>query len=304
MTTDHFGTLRFRHKEKTSHQVGLISLGTIDEKIPLVLSILLLSTDIALNLYQNSHFPLSATAPILEDIKRFLLNIEGREIVFDLRVQDWKDFQSMKKSREFAHTLQEICSSRQMSSSAILSSGSQQLGNLLGLPFETFEARQVLEGMGPPELIKFALEIGSDFLLLTKRARHKMEANIFLKEKIVSGEVSRLARKILGTASPYHDQKITKRIYAPKKGYFERWVPEKLLTIKNEFFSSYPGSGFSLLKKHGDQIKKGDEIAEAYILEGQQKFWSDEVFKGSFIISTYPPDFRPFILERQEMRFL
>jgi len=291
-------------KGKGSENVGFITLGSIDEKIPLILYTLLLSADITLGFYRNYHFPPSRSSTFLEEIKSYIQNIEGRAIVFDLRVQDWPEFQSLRQSRELGHTLQDICSLRHLSSSVILSSGSQQLGSLMGIPFEILEAREVLEGKGPFDLAKFALELGSDFLFLAKKAQHKMEANILLREKILSGEVSSLAGEILGIHSPYLDAKTKMRIYSPKDGYLHHWNPKELLTMKHRLFSSLPGSGFSLLKKHGDKIMKGEEITEVYLLKDQQKLWSDDEFKRTFIISTNPPDFRPFILERLEMRLL
>jgi thymidine phosphorylase len=299
----HFSYPWLTHKRRGSQNVGLISLGSIDEKIPLILYTLLLSADITLSLYQNYHVPPSPSSDFLEEIKRILLNAEPKAIVFDLKVQDWPHFQNLKQSRKLAHALQEICSFRQISSSVVLSSGSQQLGNYIGLPYEILEAREVLEGTGPPDLVKFALEIGSDFLLLTKKAQHKMEANIFLKEKIVSGELSSRAGKILGTFSSCLDTKIKKRINSLIDGYLHHWVPEELLALKLKLLSSLPGSGFSLLKKHGDKISRGDEIAYIYLSGDQQKLWSDESFEKAFVVSDEPPDFRPFILEKSEMRF-
>ncbi len=288
---------------KGPENVGLISLGSIDEKIPLILYPLLLSADITLGFYRNYHFPPSRSSVFLEEIKSFLQKIEERAIVFDLRVQDWLEFQTLRKSRKLGHTLQGICSFRHISSSVILSSGSQQLGSLMGIPFEVLEAREVLDGKGPFDLAKFALELGSDFLLLTKKIRHKMEANSLLREKIVSGEASSFAGEILGINSLYLDAKTKMRIYSPKEGYLHHWNPKDLLTIKRRHFSSLPGGGFSLLKKHRDKIKKGEAIAEAYLLDDHREFWPDDDFKRACIISTEPPDFRPFILERLEMRF-
>lgn len=289
---------------KGTKKAGLISLGSVDEKIPLILFTLLLSTDITLAFYQNYPFSPSRSIALLEEIKSFILNIEARSIVFDLRVQDWTGFQNLRQSRKLARHLQDICSFRHISSSVFMSSGSQQLGHFVGLPFEILEAREVFEGKGSPDLVKFALEMGSDFLLLSKKVQHRMEANILLKEKIMSGEVSSLAAKILKT--PFSPLDASKKIgiFAPKEGFLHHWIPEELLILKHKFFSFLPGSGISLLRKQGDMLKKGDEIAEVYFLEGQQKFWSDDDFKRGFFISSDPPDFRPFILERLEMKFL
>ena len=288
---------------KGSENVGLISWGSCDEKIPLILYTLLLSTDIALNFYRNYPFPPSYSSAVLEEITDFIQHIEGRAIVFDLRIQDWPDFQNLRQSRELGHTLQDVCSHRHINSSVILSSGSQQLGSLIGFPFEILETREVLEGKGPPDLVKFALEIGSDFLLLTKKTQHKMEAHILLKEKIVSGEASSLANGIWGTSSPYLDARTKKQVSSPTQGYLHHWNPKVLLTIKNKFSTSFSGSGFSLLKKHGDKIKKGDPIAEAFLLEDHKPYKADDDFIRAYNISAEPPDFRPFILERLEMKF-
>jgi thymidine phosphorylase len=291
------------HEIKASENVGLISLGAIDEKIPLILHTLLPSVDIALGCYQNYHFPPLHMEALFDEIKSFIQNIEGKAIVFDLRVQDWPDFQRLRQSRELGHSLQHICSLRHISSSVILSSGSQQPGNLMGIPFEVLEARDVLGGKGPADLSKFALEIGSDFLLLTKKVRHKMEAHILLKEKILSGEASSLAEAILDTSFSSLVAHTKKRVYSPERGYLHHWNPKVLLTIRNRLSTSFPGSGFALLKSQGEKLKKGDPIAETFLLEGHKKYDVDNDLKGACTISAKPPDFRPFVLERFEMKF-
>ena len=292
------------HKGTGSEKVGLISLGSVDKKIPLILYPLLLSVDIALGFYRNYPFPPSRSSTFLDEIMSFILNIEAKAVVFDLRAQDWPDFQNLRQSRELGHTLLHTCSRRHISSCVILSSGSQQPGSLMGIPFEILESREVLEGKGPPDLAKFALEMGSDFLLLTKKAQHKMEAHILLKEKIMSGEASRLAEDILGTPSPYTEGRTKKKIYSSEQGYVHYWNPKVLLAIKNKFSASFPESGFALLKKQGDRLKKGDSIAEAFLLEDHRKYGADDDFKRACAISIEPPDFRPFILERLERRLL
>ncbi len=290
-------------ERKGLENVGLISLGSIDEKIPLILYPLLLSVDITLGCYRKHSFPPIPSRAFFDGIKRLIQNVEGKAIVFDLRVQDWPDFHRLRQSREFAHSLQHICSLQHISSSVILSSSSQQPGNLLGIPFEILEASEVLNGKGPADLVKFALEIGADFLLLTKRVRHKMDAHILLKEKILSGKASSLAQGILGTSSPYLFAQTKKRIYSPEKGYLHHWNPNTLLTLKNKFSTSFPGSGFALLKRYGDKLKIGDPIAETFLSEDPKKYDADNDFKRACVISSKPPDFRPFILERLEMKF-
>ncbi len=287
-----------------SHRVGLVSSGAIDEKIPFILYALLLSADLNLNLYQNYPFPLSDSAAFIEETESILLNSQRSAVVFDLRVQDWTDTNHMEQSRRLALSLQDICSHHRISSSVILASGSQQLGNCLGFPFEISEAKEVLEGKGPPDLLKFALEIGSDFLLLTKKVRHKMEANIFLKEKILSGDTSSRLPEIFKTCIPCLETKIKKRVYSPKEGYLHHWVPEALLHLKHKFLSFLPGSGFFFLKKHRDKVRRGDEIAQVQISKDQQLFLPDEFFDKTFVISQESPDFQPFILDKTELRFI
>jgi thymidine phosphorylase len=293
-------------KGRGPENVGLISSGAVDEKIPLILHLLLISFDITLDFHHNCGF-FSSGLPIslsLEKTKRFLLKTESRSIVFDIRVPDWSDFKNLSQSRQLSRNLQDICSRRGIGSSVFLSSGSQQPGNLLGPWFEILEARDVFEGKGPPDLVKFAFEIAADFLLLTKKARHRMEANILLKEKIMSGEAAGLAFENLRIPSPSPGVRTKIRIDSLREGYLHHWVPHALLALRHKLLSTIPGSGFSLLRKQGDKIKRGEKILEAYFLDDQKKWGAVEDLRKTFVISTDRPVFRPFILERPQLRLL
>ena len=143
--------------------MGIISIGSHEEKIPFVLPRLMISTGIHLSLSYSIDFPNGKLEELTDRIESILREKRVRGVVFDVRVPGWPGIGQIKTAQVLSQTLREICSRQKISSSAFLSNGCQPLGNLMGIPFEIIEAENVLRGNGPLDLTKFALEIGVDF---------------------------------------------------------------------------------------------------------------------------------------------
>lgn len=279
---------RTKPASRGTEKVGLFSIGSFEEKIPFVLSPLLLSLDLVLSRHKNYEYPKNLSVELINEIKSSLQKKNIKSVVFDLRIHDWTNALNLRHSRILSQSLQDICDDFQISNSIILSNGAQLLGNAVGVFSEKMEAREVLRGEGPLDLTKFALEIGADFLLMTKKNHQRIEAKKWMRDKIINGELS----------SSHPDFTEKTKISSKKKGYVHHLAMDKLHALRSYLSSAHPGIGLSLTKKPGDWVAKGDAIVDVYLPKGQKNPLKQEICQRIFVISNDPPNHQPLILER------
>jgi pyrimidine-nucleoside phosphorylase len=287
---------------KGAEKVGLISIGALETKIPIVLYPLLLSADIALGVYKNYDYPQDLSVEIVNEIKSLLHNETLKSVFFDLRVHNWANTRYARHSRILSRSIQEICSDLEISSSLILSNGGQLIGNAVGVYYEMMEAGEVLRGEGPLDLTKFALEMGADFLIMMKRVQQRIEAKKWLRDKIVSRNLMDAGKEMLSQASSHFVFTEKLKYSSKKKGYIHHLVMPELQTLRSELASTHPGIGFSFLKKTGDWVEKGDDIIEVCLPKGQENPLEEGIIQKAFVISTDPPNYQPLILEKPGLR--
>ncbi|UCE39826.1 MAG: hypothetical protein JSV17_10080 [Candidatus Aminicenantes bacterium] len=271
-----------------TEKVGLFSVGSFEEKLPLVLSPLLFSSDLILSNYKNFAYPRGLSVELITEIKNQLQKTNIKIIVFDLRIHGWINTPTLRRSRILSKSLQDLCDGLQISNSIILSNGDNLIGKAVGVFSENMEAKEVLRGKGPPDLTKFALEIGADFLMMTEKAHQRIEAKKWLRDKIIKGE--------LHSSQPYFAEITT--ISSHKKGYVHHFVLDKLHALRAFLSSTHPGIGFFLTKKPGDWVAKGDAIVDVYHPKGQKNPLRQEACQKIFKLSADPPNHQPLILER------
>lgn len=279
-------------------KVGLFSIGSLEEKIPFALYPILISSDLTLSLYNKFEYPRRLSFELTHEIKASLMEANARYILFDLRIHDWTNDSTLKRTRLLSRSLKDVCDALRIESSIILSNGGQLLGKALGTLYEMIEASEVSKGMGPPDLTKFTLEIATDLVLMAKKAKHRQDAKKWLKDKIISGELSQTANEALKQAAPFLEGSERRKLSSSTEGYVHHLEMNRLHSLKSKLASVHPGIGFFLLKKTGDRIDVGDDILEVLIPPGIDIPLEIDDFRKTFIISDDPPKFQPFILER------
>ena len=269
-------------------RVSLISIGSLEKKISFILYPLLLSSDVVLNLYKSYDYPQDLSIELINDIHKLLRNKNLKNVVFDLRILNWTNTSHLRHSRFLSQTLQDICNDLEINASIILSNGSKLIGNAVGVLSEMREVSEILKGTGPPDLTKFALELGADFLMMTKKADQRIEAKIWLRDKILGGELS--------LHCPDFSEK--GKFLSLKKGYVHHLAMDELHALKAELANTHPGNCLLLKKKPGDWVEKGEDLIEFYFPKGKKNPLKQESCQKVFVISTDPPSHQPLILER------
>jgi hypothetical protein len=277
-----------RSGSRLRETVALFSVGALEEKLWFSLCPLLMSSDLILSCYENYAYPRNLTADLIDNIVYSLRKKNIRSVIFDIRIHGWKDESCLKNASILSHSLQALCNDLRINNSFILSNGDLLIGNALGLAAEKREAEDVLMGDGPRDLTKFVLETGADFLLMTKRALHRIEAKMHLRDKIINGEFF---------SSPV-DYKETTTLPSAAGGYVHHLVPDQLCALRSCLSSAHPELSLYITKKPGDWISEGDDIVEMRFPEGVKIPLDQELGQKIFAMSDTPPNHQPLILEK------
>lgn len=236
--------------------------------------------------------------------------------VFNIKVGEGSLIQKPREGRNLAQSLKSAFKRMQINTSFFLTDLSQPIGQALGNSLEIKEAIEILKGSGPLDLLKLALEFGSDMLLFADKTISKGDAKEILKKKILSGDGLKKFREIIEAQKgdtriidndsllPFAEKRI--KIRSSKTGFIQKINTRKLYSVylkcvSQEGRPTESGSceiGFVLQKKSGDWVKKGESLVEFHLKSKVSRSWTGDEFQEIFTISDTPPPFQPLIIER------
>jgi pyrimidine-nucleoside phosphorylase len=260
--------------------------------------------------------PLKDPKKLLCAIATIILTGDVKGAVLDIKVACGTLIKNAKDARNMARSLKKICSRINVRTSYILSDMNQPVGQAIGSSLELIEALELLKGKGPLDVLKIALELGTEMLLLAEKVPDRIAAKKLLKNKIINGEALEKFKEIIkaqrGNARIIDDYSILPlarekiKIASQNKGYIQNIRIDRIYFIGKELGvfrkrQGYPidhGSGFLIHKKIGDWVEKNEILAEVYSNTIKDRSWIEKEFRKALAISPKPPDFRPFIIER------
>jgi pyrimidine-nucleoside phosphorylase len=235
---------------------------------------------------------------------------------FDIKVGKGSFLKNPKQARSLALSLKNTCNRLRISSTFILSNMDQPLGQAVGNSLEIREVLEVLKGSGPLDVLKLALELGTEILLLAKKSLNRTEAKRDLKEKIIKGEALEKFKQIIeaqrGNSRIIDDYSFLPqaknriKILSPNKGFIQEIIMRRIRSLclnlktggKKTTDSSDHGTGLLIFKKIGEKVEKGETLAEVHFNDVKNVSGFEKEVQRAFIISERPPAFRPFIIER------
>ena len=276
-------------------------------------------------MYSNSEKgPVFQTVPSFPASLGSLLNyfLSGLRVssvnsaVFNIKIGEGSLIQKSRDGRNLAQSLKSAFKRMQINTSFFLTDLSQPIGRALGNSLEIREAIEILKGSGPLDLLKLALEFGSDMLLFADKTMSKGEAKEILKKKILSGDGLKKFREIIKTQKgdariidndsllPFSEERI--KIRSSKTGFIQKINTRKLYSVylkcvaqeRKQTDSGNRGIGFLLQKKSGDWVKKGESLVEVHLNSKVSRSWTEDEFQEIFLISETPPPIQPLIIER------
>ena len=199
-------------------------------------------------------------------------------IVLDVKTGDGAFMKTEKDTEELAHAMVRIGNHVGRKTIAIISDMSQPLGFAIGNALEVKEAIKTLQGKGPQDLTDLVLTLGSQMVILAKKAETTQEAKAMLREAITSGKAIAKFKEFLqnqgGDASVVDDTaKLPQAKYqielpAKKSGYVSRMVADEIGVASMLLGAGRATKedtidlavGIVLHKKVGDKVSEGESL--------------------------------------------
>lgn len=203
-------------------------------------------------------------------------------IVLDVKTGDGAFMKTEEDAKELAHAMVRIGNHVGRKTIAIISDMSQPLGFAIGNALEVKEAIETLQGKGPKDLTELVLTLGSQMVILAKKAKTTEEAREMLKEAISSGKAIAKFKDFLinqgGDASIVDDtSKLPQAKYkielpAKQSGYISRMIADEIGVASMILGAGRATKedtidlavGLVLHKKVGDKVNEGDSILTIY----------------------------------------
>lgn len=199
-------------------------------------------------------------------------------IVLDVKTGAGAFMKDLDDAKELAKTMVDIGNNVGRNTMAIISDMSQPLGFAIGNALEVKEAIDTLKGEGPDDLQELCLVLGSQMVLLAKKANSLEEARGLLEESIKNGKALESFKTFLSSQggdpsvvdSP--DQlpkaKYQFEFEAESEGYVSEIIADSIGTAAmllgagraTKESSIDLAVGLVLRKKIGDKVSKGESL--------------------------------------------
>lgn len=200
-------------------------------------------------------------------------------IVLDVKTGAGAFMKEFAQAEELAKAMVDIGNNLGRNTMAVISDMSQPLGFAIGNALEVKEAIETLKGNGPDDLLELCLALGSQMVVLAKKAADVAEARSLLKEVINNGKALQTLKLFLsaqgGDASVVDDvAKLPKAIHqipvhAKATGYVSEIIADKIGVAAMLLGAGRATKeatidlavGIELKKKIGDYVNEGEAIA-------------------------------------------
>lgn len=203
-------------------------------------------------------------------------------IVLDVTTGDGAFMKNIEDAKRLASTMVQIGKLANRQTMAVISDMSQPLGEAIGNSLEVVEAIETLQGKGPKDLEEMCYVLGSQMVVLAKKAETLEQARQMLEEALHSGEAFAKFREMIsnqgGDVSVIdHPEKLLTAKYefelpAKQSGVITQLVANELGIAammlgagrKTKEDQIDFAVGLKLRKKVGEAIQKGESILTIY----------------------------------------
>ena len=203
-------------------------------------------------------------------------------IVLDVKVGDGAFMKNLQDAKALAKEMVTIGEQLGRRTVAIISNMDQPLGFAIGNALEVKEAIDTLKGNGPKDLEELVLEIGSQMVILSKKAKSVEEAKKLLRENLTNGKALNKLKELVeaqgGDSSIIDNEELMPKskyqlsITSDREGYVSKICSEEVGLLAMELGAGRKTKdsiidlsvGIVLKKKIGDKVEKGEELATIY----------------------------------------
>lgn len=203
-------------------------------------------------------------------------------IVLDVTTGDGAFMKNLTDARRLAHTMVRIGALANRQTMAVISDMSQPLGEAIGNSLEVVEAIETLQGNGPADLTEMCMVLGSQMVVLAKKAESLEEARALLSEALASGKALEKFREMIrnqggdDSVVDHPEVLLTARyevaLPAKQSGIIQKMVANDLGIAammlgagrKTKEDTIDYAVGIKLHKKVGDAVQEGDTLLTIY----------------------------------------
>jgi len=203
-------------------------------------------------------------------------------IVLDVTTGDGAFMKNLEDAKRLAQTMVRIGKLANRQTMAVISDMSQPLGEAIGNSLEVVEAIETLQGKGPKDLEEMCYALGSQMVVLAKKADSLEEARQLLEEALHSGKALEKFRQMItdqgGDATVIDDpSKILTAKYEVEVPAETSGVVTKLVANELGIAAMMLGAGrktkdedidhavgIKLHKKVGESVSKGESLLTIY----------------------------------------
>ena len=206
--------------------------------------------------------------------KKIAAGIDG--LVLDVKCGNGAFMPNFAAANKLAKILITVGHKNGLKIKALVTDMNQPLGNAIGNSLEIEQAIAVLKGQGPEDFTALTLALGTEMLVLGKKAGSNKEAGQILRELISTGQALDkfycLVKDQGGRINQLPAAKHTLVIKGPVRGYIYSMNTREIGLaatglgagrLKKEDIIDY-SAGIILHKKIGDPIHQGEPLATLY----------------------------------------
>ncbi|MGX6962077.1 pyrimidine-nucleoside phosphorylase [Vagococcus xieshaowenii] len=203
-------------------------------------------------------------------------------IVLDVTTGDGAFMKNIEDAKRLAHTMVRIGKLAGRQTMAVISNMSEPLGNAIGNSLEVIEAIEMLKGTGPKDLEELVYILGSQMVVLAKKADTLEEARTLLEDALHSGKALDKFREmiinqggdpsVIDDYSKFGEAKYVYEVPAKSSGFVSDIQAESMGVAammlgagrKTKEESIDYTVGLILNKKVGAQVAQGDSLVTIY----------------------------------------
>jgi pyrimidine-nucleoside phosphorylase len=224
-------------------------------------------------------------------------------IVLDVKVGDGAFMKTHEAAVELATEMVNIGKNLGRHTVAVISDMDQPLGFAVGNALEVKEAIDTLKGNAPKDLLELCLAIGSNMVVLAKKADKIEQAREMLLSSIKTGKALAKLKEFIslqgGDGSAIDDtsklpqSKYIIPVISEKDGYVEKIHAQNVGIIAMELGAGRATKesiidlsvGIVLNKKRGDKVAKGDVLAHIYSNDEEKGYKAGKDLLQNYVIS-------------------
>lgn len=208
-------------------------------------------------------------------------------IVMDVKCGNGAFMRDLKGATNLGQSIYKTAKRFKKKVVVVVSDMNQPLGNMIGNSHEIIESVETLKGKGPKDLTELSLILAAHMVLLANQAKTFKEAYSKCQKSIQDGSALKKFREMIvkqGGDDSFIDQysklpqaKVATVVTSDQAGYLKSYQTDLLGFLLIELGGGRKqktdqidfGVGFTLHKKIGDKIEKGDALITIHHHENQ-----------------------------------